>query len=648
MDAQLTPLRVSQYQSRMRRAESCYGALLDHANEAIAILTPDGTVLDINRAWEEVHQLPREQIIGRHIRDMAAPGFEEHNAADYRRIVSAGSGRSPVLPIRRGDGSIRHMEFSVACVDVDGEDLVFSIGRDITDTVDARNRLEGSERKFRGLVENLPDVVWTWTLDGVVTFVSANLFETCGYTPEELQAGGRAFWFSRVHPDDVKRLDDASAKLTQDRGSYELEYRWQHKDGRWLWICCRSRLSRSEDGSSCIEGTFVDITEQKNLEDQIRQSQKMEAIGQLTGGIAHDFNNLLAIILGNGQMLLDELDEGDARRADAEAILEAGERAASLTRQLLMFSRRQIVRPTRVDLNTIAAGVEKMLRRIVGENIALSINVADNVGVVMADTGEIEQIIMNLAVNARDAMPHGGQLTIETANVELDRNYAAVHAGVAPGQYVMLSVTDTGGGMDPETKRRAFEPFFTTKGAAKGTGLGLSTCYGIVQRCHGHISVYSEPGQGTVFKIYLPRLEGDAAEDVVKAPSHDATGTETVLIVEDDDQLRRTIHRVLATRGYHVLDSHDGKEALAICEQHVGPIHLLLTDMVMPGLTGPNTAARVRDRRPLAKVVFMSGYSDHALLRNGSSAAGVEFIQKPFTPQDLAVKVRQVLDGGVQ
>ncbi len=370
----------------------------------------------------------------------------------------------------------------------------------------------------------------------------------------------------------------------------------------------------------------------------------MEAIGRLTGGVAHDFNNLLAIILGNGRLLLDDLAEQDPRREDADAILEAGNRAAALTRQLLMFSRHQVVRPECLELNKIVRGVDKMLRRIIGEDVELRLQLADDAGNVMADAGEIEQVIMNLVVNARDAMPRGGQLTIDTTNVTIDAEYAALHPDLTAGRYVVLSVTDTGCGMDQETKRRAFEPFFTTKDKANGTGLGLSTCYGIVRGCHGHISVYSEVGVGSVFKVYLPLHECDPGGRTRGEIREDAHGTESVLLIEDDDQLRKTIRRVLESRGYTVIDTSGSAEAIEYCESHQDHIDLVLSDMVMPDMSGPETVEHIQQHRPGAKVLFMSGYSDHAVFRDRSTQGQVNFIQKPFMPQDLAVKVRQVLD----
>ena len=636
----------------VRRLEAAAGitdvalntAVFDHTSDAIALLTPEGIVLDVNHRWEEIRGIPRQQLIGRHMREYAAAGAEDANTESYQRSLQ-GSIRSPLGVIASADGSRIYMEFSTSMIPSRDGNIVLAIGRDITEMVLARQQMEASERKYRLLVENIPDVVWLATLEGKVIFISPKVEDVCGFTAAELTAAPPSFWFDRIHQADVENVRRQFGELASD-GKFEAEYRWQRKDGTWTWIRAQAVVALETDGTVLAEGTFADVTARKHLEDQVRQSQKMEAIGRLTGGVAHDFNNLLAIILGNGRLLLDELPEPDSRRDDAIAVLEAGNRAAALTRQLLMFSRHQVVRPERLDLNTIVNGLEKMLRRIIGEDVELLLHRAEAAGPVLADAGEIEQVIMNLVVNARDAMPHGGRLTIETANVELDADYAAGHPDVVAGRYVVLSVTDTGCGMDADIRRHAFEPFFTTKEKANGTGLGLATCYGIVRGCHGHISLYSEVGVGTVFKVYLPLQSGAAESHTDGASKSDAMGTEAVLLIEDDDQLRKTMRRVLTRRGYRVLEANGSVQALEYCATHDDDIDLVLSDMVMPGLSGPETVDRIREHRPQAKVLFMSGYSDHAVFRDGLAQARVNFIQKPFMPQALALKVREVLDGG--
>jgi signal transduction histidine kinase/ActR/RegA family two-component response regulator len=389
--------------------------------------------------------------------------------------------------------------------------------------------------------------------------------------------------------------------------------------------------------------TKQDVTKRKSMEAQLLQAAKMEAIGRLAGGVAHDFNNLLTIISGYGQLLRERLSPQDL--GHVEEILKASDRAAALTRQLLAFSRRQILAPQVLDLNSIVANLEKMLRRLIGEDIELTTVKQSALGRVKADPGQIEQVIINLAVNARDAMPQGGKLTIETANVKLDETYARSHAGITPGPHVMLAVSDTGLGMDPETLGSIFEPFFTTKEKGKGTGLGLATVYGIVKQSAGSIWVYSEPGQGTTCKIYLPCIEEPMPEaEPAKVRAELAKGSETILVVEDEEGVRSLVCETLKSKGYNVLDARGPSEALTIVEHYVEPIHMLLTDVVMPQMSGKELAKRLSTVRPGAKVLYMSGYTDDAIVRHGVLEAGTSFLQKPFVPSILLRKVREVLD----
>jgi two-component system, cell cycle sensor histidine kinase and response regulator CckA len=380
-------------------------------------------------------------------------------------------------------------------------------------------------------------------------------------------------------------------------------------------------------------------------EEQFLQSQKMEAVGRLAGGVAHDFNNLLSVILGYGEILLSDSQVDEAARADIREITRAGERAADLTRQLLAFSRQQVLAPTVLDLNAVLAGMGSMLVRLLGEDVELRTLPGAALGRVLVDPGQIEQVILNLVVNARDAMPRGGSLTIETANVELDAGYSTEHPGANPGPHVLLAVSDTGTGMDAETRARIFEPFFTTKEKGKGTGLGLSTVFGIVRQSGGTVWVYSEPGHGTTFKIYLPRTQDDRRPSVpAPAPDPSPRGTETILLTEDDTALRVLARVALVRLGYQVLEAADADEALLLAARYSGPIHLLLTDVVMPKVSGRELAERLAAVRPDTRVLFMSGYTDDTVVRHGVLAAGIAFLQKPITPQSLARKVREVLD----
>lgn len=399
------------------------------------------------------------------------------------------------------------------------------------------------------------------------------------------------------------------------------------------------------EGARQIVVNSRDVTENRAVEDQLRQAQKMEAVGRLAGGIAHDFNNLLTAIMGYGELAAGRLKPDDPTRTELSEIDRAAHRAADLTRQLLAFSRKQVLQPRVVNLNGIVSQTDKLLRRLIGEDVELVTRLHEPLGSVKADTGQIEQVLVNLAVNSRDAMPQGGKLTIETSEVELDESSSAFHFEVPPGRYVLLAVSDTGTGMDAQTLSHVFEPFFTTKEAGRGTGLGLSMVYGVVKQSGGHVTVYSEAGIGTTFKIYLPRVEDAPEED--RAPSDHATplgGAETILVVEDEEAVRRLTCRTLEAHGYRVIPAADAHDALLLCERYAGQIDLMVTDVVMPELSGRAVARRAAVLQPRMKVLFMSGYTDDAIVQHGVLDAGTAFLQKPFTPRSLAAKVREVLD----
>lgn len=431
------------------------------------------------------------------------------------------------------------------------------------------------------------------------------------------------------------------------RAGYRLadsETREHDKDGKPR-VFLNNVVGFIENGKLVrVWGTQRDVTDQRHLEEQFRQAQKMEAVGQLAGGIAHDFNNLLTAILGNTQLLLRDLPPGDSKRGDVEEIRKASERAASLTRQLLAYSRRQMLQPEVLDLNGVVGEMDKMLRRLIGEHIALVTVLAPDLGRVRADPNQIEQVLVNLAVNARDAMPDGGQLTIETANIELDEAFAKEHLGSKAGAYALLAITDTGTGMDANVRAHLFEPFFTTKDVGKGTGLGLATVYGIVKQSDGYISVYSEPGHGSSFKIYLPRLSTAPIPAVTPAKAGVGRGTETILVVEDEPAVLSLSQRALEAQGYVVLAASDATTALRLVERHGGTIHLVLTDVVMPGMSGRDLADQLAVRRPGIRVLYMSGYPGDAIVQHGELPAGSAFLQKPFSPDGLARKVRDLLD----
>jgi signal transduction histidine kinase len=383
----------------------------------------------------------------------------------------------------------------------------------------------------------------------------------------------------------------------------------------------------------------------KRVEEQLFHSQKVEAIGRLAGGVAHDFNNLLTVITGYSELALAEIPENDRMHPNLEEIRKAAQRAAALTRQLLAFSRQQPVEPKLVDLNGIIKDMERMLVRLIGEDVELSTSLAPHLGRVNADPGQLEQVIVNLAVNARDAMPHGGKLVLETTNIDLDDTYCQSHPEARPVPHVQLSVTDTGTGMDAETQARIFEPFFTTKESGKGTGLGLSTVHGIVKQNGGHLEVYSELGRGTTFKVYLPRSQKSGqTSKIIRPQSKPARGSETILVAEDSESVRKLMKEILRSCGYQVLEADEGSRALDVCDRHEGPIHLLVTDTVMPGMSGPELAQHVRRKKPGIRILLTSGYTERGMSNHGLPEQGHPFLEKPFTVESLTHKVREVLD----
>jgi signal transduction histidine kinase len=452
---------------------------------------------------------------------------------------------------------------------------------------------------------------------------------------------------NRLIESDRPRLKEALETCLASGTPYQLEVRAKVGDGSERIFWCEGIAADFANGPApSILAIFQDVTEQRIAEERSSQGERLAAIGRLTGGVAHDFNNLLTVITGYGDLLLARLSETDPARRYPEEIVKAAERAGRLTHQLLAFSRKQILQPQVLELNGIVTEIEKMLRRLIGEDIELSLNLSSDLGRIKADPGQIEQVLVNLAINARDAMSEGGKLTIETANVDLNETYARNHPTVQAGPYVMLAVSDTGCGMDKETQSHIFEPFFTTKELGKGTGLGLSTVYGIVKQSEGNIWVYSEPGRGTTFKIYLPRT--GAAPGMIDVPARAVStrGTETILLVEDEEILRKLAGEILEDSGYTVLKSGNAKEALRLFSAHQSRIHLLITDVVMPGLSGRELAERLTSLDPTLKVLYMSGYTDDTIVRHGVLEEGIEFIQKPFSPETFTRKVREVLERG--
>ncbi|OGP69499.1 MAG: hypothetical protein A2Y80_06060 [Deltaproteobacteria bacterium RBG_13_58_19] len=626
----------------LKKAEREKDLILTSISEYVICLNLHQRVIWANWAISEAVGLTPDEVVGRYCYELwQGNGQPCRNCPVVETIKTGQAQEGEVLA---PDGGIWHAR-AYPVRDARGNLFgVVEVARDITQRKKAEEAWRQSEERYRVLIQNLPVGIYRNTPEPAGRFILANpamarMFG-CNSIEEFLELPVADLY---AEPADRQAF---SHKLVSQGQVCGEELRLKKKDGTPLWGAVTANLVRQESGEvAYFDGMIEDITEHKRLEEQFRQSQKMEAVGRLAGGVAHDFNNLLTTIMGYSQFLLMGLSDGDPLRRDVEEIIKAGDLATALTHQLLAFSRRQVLEPQVLDLKVVITNLEKMLCRLIGEDIDLVTLCDPEIGRVMADPGQIEQVLMNLAVNARDAMPQGGKLTIETANVVLDENYAQSHLGVKTGPYVMLAVSDNGCGMDGETRSRIFEPFFTTKEVGKGTGLGLSTVYGIIRQSGGHIEVYSEPGQGTSLKIYLPQFDRDleaVPESVL--PLEYLQGSETILLVEDDEVVRKMVHKLLERSGYSVLEVRKGSDALQVCEGHAGPIHLMITDVVMPGISGPDLAERLAALRPEMHVLFMSGYAQDAVVHHGILDRGIAFLQKPFRADVLVRKVRQVLD----
>ena len=570
--------------------------------------------------------------------------FAEDRPAMAERLAKRRDGLAGPFEqrFRRPDGAMGVLSMdSSPLYDAQGRyEGVLGIATDITERHRVEEALRASETRYRLMFDNSPLPKWMYDVE-TLRFLDINeaAVHDYGYSREELFA---------MTIKDIRPPEDVPALLEAERGAATTPkfgvWRLTKKSGEIIQVEITKHTFMLGD-RACRLAVGRDVTERLRLEEQLRQSQKMEAVGRLAGGVAHDFNNVLSVILSYGEMLLTDMKPGEPMREDVEEIRKAGKRAADLTRQLLMFSRQQVLEPKVLDLNEVLTSMDKMLQRILGADVDLVSLPMQPLGRVRADPSSMEQIIMNLVVNARDAMPTGGQLTMETGNVVLDETYAKAHLGIKPGPYVMLAVTDTGTGIDNVIMSRIFEPFFTTKEKGKGTGLGLSTVFGIAQQSGGSVWVYSEVGKGTTFKVYLPRVDADVEEVRVTERPTTLRGSETILLVEDDDQVRAVARGILFKNGYHVIEARNAGEAFLHSENHPGTIHLLLSDVVMPQMSGPELAKRLGKARPDMRVLCMSGYTDDSIVRHGVLAAHIAFLQKPITPDMLATKVREVLQG---
>jgi PAS domain S-box-containing protein len=615
---------------------------MDSAMDGMAIVSPQGKYTYVNAALARMlGHASVQTVIGKAWGDLHGPEEAKRLAGEVREGLLRDGKWFGEMTIHR-HGQPLPMEVSVTMLPDGG---VVTVGRDISDRHRAEQFREEVEAKYRTLVEQVAAISYIAEVgvDGQWLYVSPQVEGIFGFGVDDWLADSRR-WMRHVYPEDhgvVEEAEEASKRGER----FQAEYRVIRKDCKVIWVSDTAVVVPGSGPHPLMEGIIVDITDRKQLEGQLQQARRMEAVGRLAGGIAHDFNNLLTIIKGYTELALMRVKGMSELKTDVERIEDAAERAAGLVRQLLAFSRRQVLQPKVLDLNGIVLGLDKLLRRLMDEDIEM-VTVADKpMGAIKADPGQVEQVIMNLVVNARDAMPDGGRLVVETATAELDAIYARDHVSVKPGRYVMLAVSDSGVGMSADTVAHIFEPFYTTKENGRGTGLGLSTVYGIVKQSGGYIWVYSEPGRGTTFKVYFPRVdEAVEALPAAKAAPQVRVGTETVLLVEDEPLLLELTRTVLVARGYTVVEARNAEEAELLAKRLGTKIQLLLTDVIMPGLSGRELAKRLVAANAGMRVLYMSGYTNNVIAQNGTLERGVAFLQKPFTPSALAEKVREVLD----
>ena len=641
-------LGISQFrETKSASAVQTHTLAMDSAINGMAILDAAGKYTYVNPAYARmIADDGPEAVLGKSWREVTQVRDVDPVQQDIRHgLQQHGRWYGPVT-IHRRDGTAVPTEMAITTLS-DGS--IICVSRDITERVSAQRARAEAEIKYRMLVEQVAAISYIAELGvkGQWLYVSPQVETMFGYSVDEWLSTSRE-WIRHIPVEDHPIVN--AAEEASSRGEpFQAEYRITRKDGEIIWVSDTAVVVRGSDSHPVMEGLIVDITERKLLENQLMQARKMEAVGRLAGGVAHDFSNLLTIIKGYIEIALQRCLNQPALHSDIRRIEDAADRAVTLVRQLLAFSRKQVLRPKIIDLNSIVVNLDHLLRRLMSANIEMKTFVFKDVATIKADPGQVEQVIMNLVVNARDALPDGGRIVIETSNVDLDSAYTLDHAIVRPGPYVLLAVSDTGIGMSAETVAHIFEPFYTTKESGRGTGLGLSTVYGIVKQSGGYVWVYSELGKGTTFKVYLPRVK-DAVLDL-PAPETLASAThkahETILLVEDEPAVRELAQMVLSERGYKVIEAHTPEEAERLAGNNGAEIHLLLTDIVMPGSSGRELAKRLTGRYPNLRVLYMSGYTYNVIAQDGTLEEGISFLQKPFTPQVLSEKVREVLDRSV-
>jgi two-component system, cell cycle sensor histidine kinase and response regulator CckA len=627
----------------LHEAGSRLTAIVESSYDAIVGADLLGNITSWNKSAERIYGYSAEEAVGRPLSAILIPsGMENEESAILNRLRAGESVEHYETVRKRKDGALIEISLTVSPIkDGNGEIIGASkISRDITERKRFEAALGESEKRFRTMADSAPVLIWMTDVAGATSYVNRPWLE---FTGRDLTAEKTGEWTDGIHPEDLPKSRAILERSLDARSLFRMEYRYRRFDGAYRWLL-DTGIPRFDENRSFLGfiGCCVDITELKDTEDQLRQAQKMEAVGRLAGGIAHDFNNLLTAINGYSEMALALVDEDDNLKEYLSEIKRSGDRAASLTQQLLAYSRKQILAPTIFDLNETVADMDRMLRRLIGEHIQLDSSLDPGLGLIRADPGQIQQIILNLVLNARDAMPRGGRIVFATSNVVLDKSQ-----GVAASlPHVMFTVSDTGTGMPPEVKARIFEPFFTTKEVGKGTGLGLSSVYGIIKQSGGIISADSEPGKGSVFKIYLPIVEPGAhsgSKDPNRREGEVERNSETILLVEDEETVRKFILRTLTSQGYTVLEAKDGVSAIALGDK-CRNIDLLLTDVVMPHMNGAVLAERLKAMHPDIRTLFMSGYTDNIFLPGGIIDPAAKFLQKPFGQADLQLKVRELLD----
>lgn len=635
--------RLHHATQELRQSEEKYAKMIQSSPDAITLRTlPDRRYIEINEGFTRLTGYKPEEVIGKTPAELDIWVEERPHREVLEKLGRTGEVREEQFRFRTKTGEIRHARVSATRVLIGSQLCMLSVSHDITDRIQAQDALLKSRSRFRSLIQDAPFAIYRATLGGKFLALNPAMVKMLGYSSE-------AELMEHDIVGDIYRDPEFGRKLVAEYWAYrefrDIEAEWKRKDGKIIAVRMSGRWAENdEDRKPCLEVFAEDVTERRSLEKQILQVQRMEAVGQLAGGIAHDFNNLLSVILGQIEILQEQLSGNEPLFKRAETIRHSAGRAADLTRQLLAFGRKQVIEPRILDMNASIRNTEMLLRPLIGEDVELVLRPDASMGLVKADPAQLEQVFINLAVNARDAMPQGGKLIVETANVEVDEVYVRQHPGARVGHYVMVSVSDTGVGMEATTLARVFEPFFTTKEPGKGTGLGLSTVYGIVKQNGGYLMTYSEPGQGTTFKIYFPRFEKASASAEPAPPGEEfPKGRETILVVEDEAALRELVRELLEASGYEVLEASGAGEAIRLVENPACKIHLLLTDVVMPEMDGRKLATRLKKLSPDLRILYMSGYTDDVIARRGVLNPNTLLLSKPFTRSVLLRKVREAL-----